>query len=68
MMPRTQTKLVDIQGELVAPYETEHAWHFYDGSRKVWLPKSQVEWHPDSPKLSGTMVVPRWLAIDKGLV
>lgn len=70
-MPRTQTKFVEIVGELVVPYDTEKAWHFYDGSRNVWLAKSQVEWHPDSQKAgeyNGTMVIPRWLAIDKGLL
>ena len=70
-MPRTQTRLVDIEGELIPPYDTEKGWHFYDGSVKVWLPKSQVEWHPKTQKAGdyeGTMVIPRWLAVDKGLV
>jgi hypothetical protein len=27
--------LVDIAGELVTPYETEKAFHFYDGTTTV---------------------------------
>ena len=37
-----------------------------DGKRDVWLPLSQVEMERDSEKTFVTM--PKWLAIDKGLV
>jgi hypothetical protein len=61
--------LVDIAGELVTPYETEKAFHFYDGTTTVWLPKSQVEWdESDRKPFSGTMTMPEWLAKDKGLI
>lgn len=38
--------------------------------KSLWIPKSQI--HEDSecykPDTSGTLVIPEWLAIDKGLV
>ena len=55
---------VPISGELVAPFESEKAWHFYDGSTEVWLPKSLCEWHEDE-KL---MILPEWLAMREGLI
>jgi hypothetical protein len=61
-----KTELVDVEGELVKPFETEKAWHFYDGRTTSWLPKSQVEWHPEKGN-AGTMVIPRWLAEQEGL-
>jgi hypothetical protein len=70
-MPRTETKFVEIEGELVKPFDTERAYLFYSGVGKpMWLPKSQVEWHEkDKDHINeGTMVIPRWLAVDKGLV
>lgn len=56
--------LTDISGELVAPFETDLAWRFFDGARVVWLPKSQVEWDPNDK----TMTMPIWLAKDKELI
>ncbi len=56
--------LVDIAGELVEPYETPAAYRFFDGSRTVWLPKSQCEWDDEDI----TMTMPRWLAEKKGLI
>ena len=55
-------KLVDIDGEIV--FETEKAYRFDDGVRKVWLPKSQVEWSKDEKY----MTMPHWLAKDKELI
>lgn len=41
-MARAQgNDIVDIAGEITA--ETEKAVRFYDGSRTVWLPRSQIE-------------------------
>lgn len=69
-MPVTDNRLIEIEGELVKPFETEFALSFYDGKTKAWLPKKLVTWHPeprkDRPHL-GTMVLPRWLAEEKGL-
>lgn len=41
-----------------------------DGGREVWVPQSQVHDNSEVWKLGdkGTLVVPEWLAIDKGLV
>lgn len=66
------SELVDIEGELAPPYDTEKAYHFDfgDGST-AWLPKSQVEWHPAPTKknrYAGTMVMPRWLAEERGMI
>ncbi len=56
------TELVDIAGEIKG--ETALAYRFFDGSRTVWLPKSQVEWDADN----GTMAMPEWLALEKELI
>jgi hypothetical protein len=57
------SNLVDISGELVAPFETEKAYRFYDGKTTVWLPKSQCEWD----RVDRVMTMPEWLATEKGL-
>lgn len=62
-MPR-KSPLVDIAGELVAPFETEKAYRFFDGTRTVWLPKSQCEWDADTK----TMTMEEWLAKEKELI
>ena len=57
--------MVDVVGELMAPFETEKAYHFSaDGNETVWLPKSQCGWDEHTE----TMTMPEWLAIDKGLI
>jgi hypothetical protein len=61
--------LIDVAVEVVR--ETEKAFQVSEdgGKTLVWLPKSQVEWHQDKPgKMVGTMVMPEWLAKDKGLI
>jgi hypothetical protein len=55
-------ELADIAGEVRG--ETESAYRFTDGTRTVWLPKSQCEWDKDGK----TMTMPVWLATDKELV
>lgn len=57
-----KSDLVDISGEI--QIETDKAYRFYDGTRSVWLPKSQCEWDPDDK----TMAMPEWLAKDKELI
>ena len=53
---------IEIAGEI---HEDRPASYlFYDGSKIVTLPKSQVEWDPDDK----VMRMPEWLAIDRGLV
>ncbi|WP_439814009.1 hypothetical protein [Zavarzinia sp. CC-PAN008] len=61
-MPDYRSDLVDIAGKIER--ETDRAWRFNDGTRTVWLPKSQVEWDPDAR----TMAMPEWLARDKELI
>jgi hypothetical protein len=56
-----RNELVDVAGEIRA--QTEKAIHFYDGSRTVWLPRSQIEINDD-----GTVTMPEWLALDKELI
>lgn len=57
-----RSDLVDIAGEL--RHETERAFLLFDGARTVWLPKSQVEHHPQD----GVFVMPEWLAKEKELI
>lgn len=70
-MPVSDNRIIEIEGELVKPYDTEKAYHFYDGKTKAWLPKKLVEWHP-APRRPGyehigTMVLPAWLAEERGI-
>lgn len=58
----TRSPLVDIAGELQG--ETEKAYRFFDGTRTVWLPKSQCQWDPDDK----TMTMEEWLAKEKELI
>jgi hypothetical protein len=55
-------RLVDIAG--FVRVETGLAFLFFDGTRQVWLPKSQVEWDPSER----VMTMPEWLGRDKGLL
>lgn len=63
-MSRTsgRSDLVDIEGEVREP-GTDLAIRFYDGQRTVWLPRSQIEIGDD-----GTVTMPEWLAMEKGLI
>lgn len=61
-VPKKGSEIIDIAGEI--KHETEKAYRFFDGSKLVWLPKSQVEWDPDSK----TMTMPVWLATERELV
>jgi hypothetical protein len=56
------SRLIDLYGRVEV--ETEKAFLFFDGTKKVWLPKSQCEWDVDSKE----MTVPEWLAMEKGLI
>jgi mannose-6-phosphate isomerase-like protein (cupin superfamily) len=60
-MTAGRSDLVDIAGEVRG--ETDNAWRFFDGTRTVWLPKSQVEVSSD-----GTVTMPEWLAQEKELI
>ena len=54
--------MVEISGEVWE--ERDKSWCFYDGSVKVWLPKSRCKWNPDEK----IMTIPEWIAIEDGLV
>lgn len=59
-----RNQLTDISGELVPPYETKLAYHFYDGATTEWIPKSQCEWDEENK----IMTMPEWLAEEKGFI
>jgi hypothetical protein len=61
MTRRANHDLVDIAGEIRA--QTEKAVQLFDGKMLVWLPRSQIEVNDD-----GTVTMPEWLAIERGLV
>jgi hypothetical protein len=48
--------------------ETSGAWLVFDGAREAWIPKSQGELVPDTDGRTSTLVVPEWLAKEKGLI
>ena len=74
-MPRThgRSDRESFKGSLIR--ETEKAWLFDaddlpPNSDPVWLPKSQCDWHPDEGEAigdGGWMLIPDWLAREKGL-
>ena len=57
-------KLCDIAAEL--RHETDAAYLIFDGDKKVWLPKSQVE-HCEHDG-ADIFTMPEWLAIEKDLI
>ena len=57
-----RSKLVYISAEVQR--ETEKAYLFYDGTQKVWLPKSQCQWDADAKE----MPMEEWLAEEKELI
>lgn len=59
-MPKRE--LVDLAGEI--RFETDLAYRFFDGTKTVWLPKSQCEWDKDAKE----MTMPIWLATEKELI
>lgn len=57
-------ELVDIECQVLI--EKELAIRIDDGTKKAWLPRSQIEIEPNGRTVIVTM--PRWLAEEKGLV
>lgn len=59
---------VEFCGEL--KHETEHAYLIYDGSHEVWIPKSQVQEirKLDRQGVDYEVIIPEWLAIEKGII
>jgi hypothetical protein len=56
-----------VSGEV--RHQTERAVLFYDGAQEVWLAKSQIE-DPGEFVIGETveLLLPEWLAGDKGLI
>ena len=59
---RRSAEKIEIAGEV--RQETERAFRFFDGAQSCWLAKSQCVWCPDE----GVMLVPEWLAFERGLI
>jgi hypothetical protein len=57
--------IIEIDGTTIR--ETEAAILFNDGELEEWLPKSQLEDWPDVGG-TGAVVMPEWLAKDKGFI
>lgn len=68
--------IIEVQGQLF--HQTDDGYLFSDGSKnkegeliKVWLPISLCEWEETKAAAqgaSGTMQMPEWLALEKGLI
>jgi hypothetical protein len=54
--------LIDLAGDVRG--ETDRAYYFNDGTRMVWLPKSQCQWDQSERVLT----LPEWLAREKELI
>jgi hypothetical protein len=59
---RNSPELIEIAGE--ARGRSVAAIRWFDGTRTVWLPLSQVEESEDGKSL----LVPEWLALEKELI
>ncbi|CAB4122438.1 hypothetical protein UFOVP36_48 [uncultured Caudovirales phage] len=61
-MSRYRADLFDLKAKVV--HETPTAYKLaYGGPEDIWLPKSLVENNRD-----GTLTMPRWLAVERGLI
>ena len=60
-MPHRGSELYDFAA--IKKHETDKAILLNDGTKDVWLPKSQVQDNGD-----GTFTIPAWLAEEKELV
>lgn len=57
--------LVEVFGTTIE--ERPLAIRINAGGQKAWLPKSRIEDWPDL-YCHGSILIPRWLAFDKGLI
>jgi hypothetical protein len=64
-MSEYASDLIDVSAMLRG--ETDKAVRIFDGTKEVWLPKSQVEVERGTAGRV-TVTMPFWLAHDKGLV
>ena len=63
-----KSNLVEVDVEVTA--RTERAALVHTGNKEdaVWLPFSQIELHPSGFGGIETVVLPEWLAMEKGLI
>jgi len=63
-------EMVEISCELI--HETARAFRIFDGSKDIWVPKSQCAWDPErgQPETgkAGTLLIARWFAKKEGLI
>ena len=57
-----------VEVDVVVLAETELAFLVSDGIVEEWVPKSQIEDDGLYIGYEGTIEIPEWLAVDKGLV
>jgi hypothetical protein len=62
-MPTVESKIVDIEAVILFENKAGTAIKIDDGKTSAWLPKNLVEDYGD-----GTLAMPRWLALEKGLI
>jgi len=67
ILQSTDKNYVELDVELIA--ETERAIKVSDGTTEEWIPKSQLEDEYETLQ-NGLIriIIPEWLAIDKGFV
>jgi hypothetical protein len=73
-MTSGKSDLIDLTLEMV--FETEKAICVYqpvtsrnkDALKKVWLPKSLIEYEPKKDRISVDVTLPEWLAHREGLI
>lgn len=66
-MSSGRSDLVDIAGEII--HETDKAIRFFDGARKVWLPKAAIEIETGSFGDNNVVIaMPERLAKEKELI
>lgn len=61
---------VEVLGFTVSDAETANAILFFQGGKKVWIPKSQIqkiELELTDGEESAVLVIPKWLASKEGL-
>ena len=57
-----------VEGEIKVRPESGLAILFSDGDKEVWLPISQIEDEQENEDGTVTLLIPEWLAEEKGLI
>jgi hypothetical protein len=63
-----RSNLTELDGAIEARTTSAVLFHTGDKSEAAWLPLSQIEIHETGIGGIVTVVLPEWLAIEKGLV